>query len=95
MANYTERDLNNVLLDYIADLDKKIEVLQTRNSMAQTPIELALVTNDIVSLLHRAMVACSIIIDLSVDEYTTTLVSKVLDDMRQRYKAISGDLDIL
>lgn len=90
MANYNERDLNDILVDYITDCCKQAEGLEARANATDSPLELAMIVGKFATMASRTSKAASIIIDLAADENSVKIASQIIDIMRQLHNDLGA-----
>lgn len=83
MANYNEKDLNDILVEYITDRCKQAEGLEARANATDSPLDLAMILGKFATMASHVFKAASIIIDLAADENSVKQASQTIDIMRQ------------
>lgn len=86
MANYTEKDLSDILVEYITDRCRQAEELEARANATDNPLDLAMTVGKFATMVSRTSRAASIIIDLAADENSVKQASQTIDIIRQLYK---------
>lgn len=93
LANYTEKDLNDILSEYIIDRCRQAEELDARVKATTSPLDLAVIFGNFATVISRTYTAASIIIDLAADENSVKRASQAIDIMRQLHKGLGGSTD--
>lgn len=93
MANYTEKDLNDILVEYITDRCKQAEELGARANATDSPIDLVMIVGKFAAMASHTYKAASIIIDLAADENSVKRASQTVDMVRQLYNDLGWPTD--